>query len=99
MRMDREARHLESRYARCDFDVGVTGVDWEKVVAKCRAEYLTTLDRMAETWTHALEAAHFSAPTCPEQSDTFKEHVAPLLQEGARVAYFLVDALRVEMAA
>jgi hypothetical protein len=99
MRLDREARHLESRYARFDFDVGTTGADWEKVMAKCRTEYLTTLDRMAETWTRALEAADFSVRTCSEQSDTFKEQVGPLLQKGARTAYFLVDALRLEMAA
>ena len=99
MRLDREARHLESRYARFDFDVGTTGADWEKVMAKCRTEYLTTLDRMAEAWTRALETADFSAQTCSEQSDTFKEQVGPLLQKGARTAYFLVDALRLEMAA
>lgn len=99
MRLDREARHLESRYARFDFDVGTDGADWEKVMAKCRTEYLTTLDRMTEAWTRALETAAFSTRTCAEQSDTFKEQVAPLLQKGARTAYFLVDALRLEMAA
>jgi hypothetical protein len=99
MRLDREARHLESRYARFDFNASTTGADWEKVIAKCRTEYLTTLDRMAEPWTHALEAADFSAQTCSEQSDTFKEQVGPLLQTGVCTAYFLVDALRLEMAA
>ena len=98
MRLDREARHLESRYARFDFSAGTTGADWEQVMAKCRTEYLTTLDRMAEVWTRALEAADFSVQTCSEQSDTFKEQVGPLLQRGVRTAYFLVDALRLEMA-
>jgi hypothetical protein len=90
---------LESRYARFDFDTGTTGADWEKVIAKCRTEYLTTLDRMAEEWTRALEAADFSAQSCSEQSDTFKEQISPLLDKGTRTAYFLVDALRLEMAA
>lgn len=99
MRLDREARHLESRYARFDFDTGTTGADWEKVMAKCRAEYLTTLDRMAEPWTRALEAATFSTNAYGDQTETFRDQVAPLLQKGARTAYFLVDALRLEMAA
>jgi hypothetical protein len=99
MHLDRDARHLESRYARFDFDTGTTGADWEKVMAKCRTEYLTTLDRMAEEWTRALEAAEFSAQSCSEQSDTFKEQISPTLNKGTRTAYFLVDALRLEMAA
>lgn len=99
MRLDREARHLESRYARFDFDAGTTGADWEKVMAKCRTEYLATLDQMAEAWTRALEAAEFSAQDCSEHTGTFKEQVGPLLQKGTRTAYFLVDALRLEMAA
>jgi hypothetical protein len=99
LRLDREARHLESRYARFDFDPGTAGADWEKVMARCRNEYLTTLDRMTESWTRALEAAAFSASTCSPQSQTFKEHVGPLLQKGVRTAYLLVDALRFEMAA
>ena len=98
MRLDREARHLESRYARFDFDGGTEGADWEKVMAKCRNEYLATLDQMAQAWTAALEAANFSAQTCSTQCVTFKEQVAPLLQKGARTAYILVDALRLEMA-
>jgi hypothetical protein len=36
-------------------------------------------------------------PPGPKQSQVYSRHVAPALAEGARVAYFLVDALRFEM--
>jgi len=44
MRLDTLARHLDSRDARFDFEQESHGPDWEKVVAKCRTEYLSALD-------------------------------------------------------
>jgi len=99
MRLDTLARHLDSRYARFDFEQESHGPDWEKVVAKCRTEYLSALDLLTEAWTRALEQADFSSNTTPPQTQVFKDTVAPLLADGRRTAYLLVDALRYEMAA
>lgn len=99
MKLDTRARHLESRYARFDFDHEGAGPDWEKVMAKCRSDYLAALDLITETWTRALEDSEFSSKVAIPQSHVFKTAVAPLLAEERRTAYFLVDALRYEMAA
>ncbi len=52
----------------------------------------------------AAQGAFFEAvardgwpPEGPKQIQIFARHVAPALQEGGRVAYFLMDALRFEM--
>jgi len=99
MRLDTLARHLESRYARFDFDTASHSPDWEKVMARCRAAYLTTLDLMTEAYTKAFEAAGFQDRKIPAQSRVFHDRVAPLVTDGKKVAYVLVDALRYEMAA
>lgn len=99
MRLDTLARHLDSRYARFDFEQESHGPDWEKVVAKCRTEYLSSIDLLTEAWTRALEEADFSSSVASPQSQVFKESVAPLLAANRRTAYLLVDALRYEMAA
>jgi hypothetical protein len=98
MRLDTLARHLESRYARFDLDAASHSPDWEKVIARCRASYLTTLDLMTEAYTKAFEAAGFQDRKIPAQSRVFHDRVAPLITDGKKVAYVLVDALRYEMA-
>ena len=98
MKLDTLARHLDSRYARFDFEHEHGVPDWEKVVARCRTTYLATLDLLTEAWTRALEEAEFSSTTAQPQSQVFKDAVAPLLAAGRRTAYLLVDALRYEMA-
>jgi hypothetical protein len=98
MRLDTLSRHLESRYARFDFEISAAGPDWEKVMARCRSEYIATLDLMAEAYTRALEAADFRSDEAVAQSLVFKSEVAPLISAGKKTAYLLVDALRYEMA-
>lgn len=99
MRLDTLARHLETRYARFDFDLDADGPDWEKIMAKCRSAYLATLDRMTEAYTKALESAGFQSGEAAAQDLTFHEHLAPLIKKEVKTAYLLVDALRYEMAA
>jgi len=99
MRLDTLARHLESRYARFDFERAPHSPDWEKVMARCRAAYLACLDLMTEAYTKAIEAAGFHSRQVPAQSRVFHDRVAPLLKDGKKAAYVLVDALRYEMAA
>lgn len=98
MKLDTLARHLDSRYARFDFEHESGVPDWEKVVARCRAAYLATLDLLTEAWTRALGEAEFNTSAALPQSQVFKDAVAPLLANGRRTAYLLVDALRYEMA-
>jgi hypothetical protein len=99
MRLDTLARHLETRYARFDFDLDANGPDWEKIMAKCRSAYLATLDRMTEAYTKALESAGFQSGETAAQDLTFHEHLTPLIKKEIKTAYLLVDALRYEMAA
>ena len=98
MKLDTLARHLDSRYARFDFEHESGVPEWEKVVARCRTAYLATLDLLTEAWTRALEEAEFESSEAQPQSQVFKDNVAPLLADGRRTAYLLVDALRYEMA-
>jgi hypothetical protein len=98
MKLDTLARHLETRYARFDFEHGHAGPDWEKVVAKCRSCYLTTLELLTEAWTRGLIESEFSSSAAQPQTQVFKEWVAPLISAGRKTAYILVDALRYEMA-
>lgn len=99
MRLDTLARHLESRYARFDFERAPHSPDWEKVMARCRSAYLASLDLMTEAYTKAIEAAGFQSREIPAQSRVFHDCVAPMLADGKKAAYVLVDALRYEMAA
>lgn len=98
MKLDTVARHLESRYARFDFEQESHGPDWERVVVRCRTDYLAALDVLAEAWTRGIQEAEFSSKLAQPQNTVFKEVVAPLLASGKRTAYLLVDALRYEMA-
>lgn len=98
MTLDTKARHLETRYARFDFDWEGSGPNWEKVMAKCRTSYLAALDLMAEAYTHALEAAGFQTKQTVPQSNLFRDEVTPCLSNKQKTAYLLVDALRYEMA-
>ena len=98
MALDTKARHLESRWARFDLRGSETGPDWEKLMAKCRSNYLGTLDLSTEAYTQALEAAGFHCEGVPPQSQIFRDHVAPAVRSGKKTAYLLVDALRYEMA-
>ena len=99
MRLDTLARHLESRYARFDFERASHSPDWEKVMARCRAAYIASLDLMTEAYTKAIEATGFQSRNIPAQSRLFHDRVAPLISNGKKAAYVLVDALRYEMAA
>jgi hypothetical protein len=98
MLLDTKARHLETRYARFDFDWEGSGPDWEKIMAKCRGCYLATLDLMTETYTQALQESGFQTREAISQVNVFREEVGPLLSERGKTAYLLVDALRYEMA-
>ncbi len=98
MRLDRWARHLDSRYARLEaLDSGAESL--EKAVAMARQQYADTLNALCLAYAAAASAAEFAAGSLGRQTDVFKTAVRPLLSAKAKTAYFLFDALRYEMAA
>jgi PglZ domain len=65
------------------------------------------IERAQEVYRQVIDAAQSAfldavvrdgwPPEGPKQTQVFARHVAPALQDGGRVAYFLMDALRYEM--
>jgi len=98
MILDRYARHLESRYVRCETLGSADESGLDELMHQCRIEYANTLTALAEAYSGALERDGFLPKGFNHQSHTFRDAVAPFLKEGGRTAYFLVDALRYEMA-
>jgi len=96
MRLDRLARHLETRYTRLDtLDSGAEHL--EKVLVEARRQYAEVLHQMALAYAKAAAEGEFESRRFKRQSQIFKETVTPLLAEGRKIAFFLVDALRFEM--
>ena len=99
MMLDRLARHLESRFARWE----TTGMADEelilKVIAACRAAYGDILSKLAEAYSDALVKAGFRSSKAKPQTDVFRDSVQPFIEKGSKTAFFMVDALRLEMAA
>jgi hypothetical protein len=99
MVLDRNARHLESRYARCEMSAAPSEPGLEQLMTHCRKAYAETLAVLAEAYSASLEESEFSVESFAPQSNIFADRVSPLLQAGEKLAYLLVDALRFEMAA
>jgi hypothetical protein len=99
MLVDRQARHVESRYARYEGGSGTSEEGLDRVLNHCRVDYLNTLQVMAEQYSRAFEDAGCHLSGLPAHSDCFHEFVLPALRNQTKTAYFLVDALRYEMAA
>jgi hypothetical protein len=97
MRLDRLARDLESRHARWEMTVVEMEV-FEPLMARARETYAATAGLLAEAYTNALRQAGFSSTRHIGHVGLFHSQVLPELQIEGKVAYFLVDALRYEMA-
>jgi hypothetical protein len=98
MRLDRWARHLDSRYARLEaLDSGAESL--EKAVIMARQQYADTLNALCSAYAVTAAAAEFAAGYLARQTDVFNTAVRPLLSGKIKAAYFLFDALRYEMAA
>ncbi len=98
MRMDSTARQLETRYARLD-TLDAVAPDLDKCVALARTQYAEVLHSLALIWGEVAASAAFETQRISRQTDIFAKSVRPALESGARTAFFLVDALRYEMAA
>lgn len=98
MKMDRASRQMDARYALMEaMDEGATGL--EKAVTVIRQQYADTVQTMSSAYAMAASAAEFTSRRFGRQTEIFKTAVQPLLEKDIKIAYFLVDALRFEMAA
>ena len=93
-RLDRCHREFEQSVADVfgEFDV------LEPVVDLARKRYLETAESLQSMFTAAVKAEGWPVSGRIRNSEVFDRFVAPWLKERKKVAYFLVDALRYELA-
>lgn len=94
--LDTTFRHLDRDFHYFDLEKGVHD-SLIRLVAAARQRYIQVIDQLTSQFIQAYEAACFEASGITQQVEVFHDFVAPAMQEGP-TAYFLVDALRFEMA-
>ncbi len=92
-RVDRRQRLVEQAAADCAENAEV-----EPLLEICRRRYREVAGEAQARFLMALQQGRWPPEGLLRQTQTFDQHVGPGLQEAGRVAYFLVDALRYEMA-
>ncbi len=90
--LDTVHRHLERLYVNTK-----PSTDLDLIVRNARTAYVGLANQMAEQYREALIQKQFLVEDILSQIQIFHNQVTPLLQT-AKVAYFMVDALRFEMA-
>lgn len=91
-RVDQRQRLVEQGSADCaEHD------EIEPLFELCRRRYLEIVGKSQEAFQQAVEREGWPSEGAYRQTQSFDRHVAPVLQDGGRVAYFLVDSLRFEM--
>ena len=98
MMADRLHRHWESRLLNLDPDETEED-DFEKLTAKVRREYADLTDELNRAFVERFQKAGFEIDGILPQTRIFCDRVAPALAKKKKTVYFLVDALRYEMAA
>jgi hypothetical protein len=97
MMADRLHRHWESRLLSLDPDE-MEEDDFEKLTAKIRREYADLADELSRTFVERFQKSGYEIDGILSQSRVFYDKVAPALAKKKKTVYFLVDALRYEMA-
>jgi hypothetical protein len=97
MSLDRFFRLMESRYAGLEI-MESGGTELEKVVVLARRRYTEALQEMTSAYSTAASKSEFRSERFGPQSYVFKDVVRQLIDKKEKTAYFLVDALRYEMA-
>ena len=92
-RLDRLQRFVEQTYAEC-----INAQPLDAAVDACRAKYREAVERMQDGFLHAVAKDGWPPPDVARATQCYKRAVAPGIERKDRVAYFLVDALRYEMA-
>jgi hypothetical protein len=89
--VDRAQRRMESAAGDC-----VERELLQPLFERAQLSYRQVIDAAQGAFIEAVVRDGWP-PEGPLQTQVFAKHVAPSLQEGVRVAYFLLDALRFEM--
>ena len=97
MMADRLHRHWESRLLNLDPDETEED-DFEKLTAKVRREYADLADELNRSFVERFQKADFEIDGILPQTRIFCDQVAPALAQKKKTVFFLVDALRYEMA-
>jgi hypothetical protein len=94
--LDTAQRHLERDIHR--YEVNLENHDaLQRLIARASLQYASTINRLAELFVLAYREEHFHLRDIQLQADVYRDFVAPRVRS-KRVAYFLVDAFRYEMA-
>lgn len=91
-RVDRQQRLVEQGAAHCAEDGEI-----ERMIDMCRRRYRAFADQVQTCFLKAVQRDGWPPEGILRQSQIFERYVAPVLQGGGRVVYFLADALRYEM--
>ena len=97
MMADRLHRHFESRLLNLDPDETEED-DFEKLTAKIRRTYADLTDELNRAFVGRFQKAGFEIQGILPQTRIFCDRVDPALAKKKKTAFFLVDALRYEMA-
>lgn len=96
--VDKLQRETEQRYEKYDIGDDDDEGRLEKVMAKARQSFSEAGTMMTEKFQEELKKGGFSYGKTLQQREVFKQAVAPLMEQGGKLAYMCVDALRYEMA-
>jgi hypothetical protein len=91
-RVDRQQRLVEQGAANCAEDAEI-----ERVIDICRRRYREFANQVQDRFLKAVQRDGWPPEGITRQSQIFDRYVAPVLQDGGKVVYFLADALRYEM--
>jgi hypothetical protein len=91
-RVDRQQRLVEQGAANCAEDAEI-----EQMIDLCRRRYREFANQVQTCFLKAVQRGGWPPEGILRQSQIFERYVAPVLQGGGKVVYFLADALRYEM--
>ena len=90
--LDLHQRRVEQAAAE-----GYESEELEPLVSLCRRRYAAITETLQSTFQAALEREGWPPEGVLRQTQIFDRFVAPALEDGRRVAFFLVDGMRFEM--
>lgn len=94
----RQVDHLHRSFEQAVTDAYGELDDVEGLVEAARARYLKIAEALQTTFVGCVENEGWPVSGRPRLTEVFAKFVAPLLESRKKVAYFLVDALRYELA-
>lgn len=70
----------------------------EELIGMARGSYAKAAESLQREFLAAVERESWSGPSSADQAFVFKTHAAARMESGERTVYFMVDALRYELA-